>query len=209
MTLSRCGGVRLLKCTALGCLALVCINVWAQTDAVPRNPPGLVEGITVTARRDGEAVLVEARAQLQCGLRVAWGVLTDYERYPDFIPDMKTSRIVARSGNFAVVEQTGEAGFFLFHFPVSVRLDVTEVEGASISSRASAGTFREMTGIYRLVESQDGLWLTYSGRMVPSFALPPLVGVPALRAAVDKQFSALVREIARRGKDAAASGVPQ
>ncbi|MEO8627803.1 MAG: SRPBCC family protein [Betaproteobacteria bacterium] len=193
----------------LGCLVLVCANVWAQTDTLPRNPPSSVEGVTVTARRDGEAVLVEARAQLQCGLRVAWSVLTDYGRYPDFIPDMKTSRIVARTGNFAVVEQTGEAGFFLFHFPISVTLDVTEVEGASVSSRASAGTFREMTGIYRLVESPDGLWLTYSGRMVPSFALPPLVGVPALRAVVNKQFSALVREIARRGKDAAASGAPQ
>jgi len=40
--------------------------------------------------------------------------------------------------------------------------------------------------------------LDYSGRLVPEFRLPPLIGTAAVKVAVEKQFGALVREIQRR-----------
>jgi ribosome-associated toxin RatA of RatAB toxin-antitoxin module len=154
--------------------------------------------VSVQARRDGDAVLVEARARMQAPARLAWDVLTDYERYAEFVPDLESSQILARVGNTAIVEQRGKAGFFLYHFPVEVTFAVTEFPFEQITSRAVSGTFTEMTGVYRLVEEGDHLRLLYSGRLVPSFRLPPLVGVPAMRAAVEKQFAALVREIVRQ-----------
>jgi ribosome-associated toxin RatA of RatAB toxin-antitoxin module len=159
--------------------------------------------ISVEARRDGDAVLVEARAQLKAGERLAWEVLTGYERYALFVPDLTSSHILARSGNTAIVEQKGEAGFFLFHFPLEVQLAVTERPFEQVSARAIAGNFKEMTGLYRLVPEGDTLRFTYSGRLVPAFSLPPLVGTTAVRIAVEKQFVALVREILRREKEQA------
>jgi hypothetical protein len=153
---------------------------------------------TVEARRDGDAVLVEAVAQVAGDLDTAWEVLTGYDRYAEFIPDLKSSRIVARVGSTAIVEQTGEAGFFLFHFPLEVTFSVTEQPRFAISSRAISGTFTEMTGRYLLVPDGTTLRLSYSGRLVPEFKLPPLIGTVAVKAAVQKQFSALVQEIERR-----------
>ena len=169
---------------------LLCGQLWAHADGV----------VAVEARRDGDAVIVEARARLDCDLQLAWDVLTAYDRYPDFIPDLKSSRVLSRSGNTAVIEQRGEAGFFLYHFPIEVIFDVTEVPGSSVSSRAVSGNFKEMTGHYSLSADEGGLLLTYSGRLVPAFGLPPLIGVPAVKAAVRKQFTALVQEIARRAR---------
>ena len=155
--------------------------------------------VTVEARRDGNAVIVEARASLQVDPEIAWGVLTDYDRYAEFIPDLKYSRIQARSGSNVIVQQKGELGFFLFRFPMEVTLSVNEDPRNGISSRAIAGTFREMTGSYTLKRIGDDLQLTYSGRIVPEFGLLSLVGTAAVRAAVRKQFSALVREMQRIG----------
>jgi len=167
----------------------------------------LAAPVTVEARHDGEAVLVEASASVHATPQVAWDVLTGYERYAEFIPDLTSSRILSRSGGTAVVEQKGVAGFFLFHFPIEVVLTVSEQPPSAVNSRAVSGTFREMTGVYRLTEDGDTLRLTYSGRLVPAFRLPPLIGVVALRAAVERQFTALVREIGRRAAaDAAAGG---
>jgi ribosome-associated toxin RatA of RatAB toxin-antitoxin module len=155
--------------------------------------------VTVEAHRDGDAVVVEARASLQTDLDIAWDVLTAYERYAEFIPDLKSSRILARSGSAVIVQQKGELGFFLFHFPMDVTLSVDEQPRSGISSRAIAGTFREMTGSYRLVQVGDDLQFTYNGRMVPQFGLLSLMGTAAVKAAVRKQFGALVREMQSRG----------
>ena len=155
---------------------------------------------SVRAWRDEDAVIVQAEAQLDASLETAWRVLTDYEHYAEFIPDLKSSRVLARSGNTAIVEQRGEAGFFFYHFPLEVTFSVTEIPGNTVSSRAISGTFREMIGTYVLTETRAGVRLVYTGRLVPSFTLPPLVGVPAVRAAVERQFLALAREIRRVAK---------
>jgi ribosome-associated toxin RatA of RatAB toxin-antitoxin module len=169
--------------------ALLC--AW-HTTAAP------VDRISVEAHREGEAVLVEAKASVRADVRVAWQVLTAYDRYTEFIPELKSSRILARSGATAIVEQKGEAGFFFFHFPLEVVFAVTEQAPAGVTSRAISGTFREMTSAYELAEEGDRVRLTYHGRLVPAFRLPPLVGVPALRSAMEKQFTELVQEIGRR-----------
>jgi ribosome-associated toxin RatA of RatAB toxin-antitoxin module len=159
-------------------------------------------GDSVRAWRDHDAIIVQAHAELHAPLQTAWRVLTDYGRYAAFIPDLKSSRVLSRSGNTAIVEQKGEAGFFFFHFPLEVTFTVTELPDNSVSSRAIAGTFKEMTGNYELTERDGMVRFTYNGRIVPAFNLPPLVGVPALRAAVERQFLALAREIRRAAASA-------
>jgi ribosome-associated toxin RatA of RatAB toxin-antitoxin module len=156
------------------------------------------QAIRVEAHREGEAVLVNASARVSTDLARAWEVLTDYDRYADFVPDLKSSRVVSRTGNVAIVDQRGEAGFFWFHYPMEVQLEVTEAPFERVSSRALSGNFKELVGVYELAQESHGLRFLYSGRLVPAFRLPPLVGVAVLRAAVEKQFTALVREIHRR-----------
>ena len=155
--------------------------------------------VSVDAHRDGDAIIVEARASLQTDVEIAWGVLTGYERYAEFIPDLKSSRILTRSGSTVIVQQKGELGFLFFRFPMEVTLNVDEQPRSGITSRAIAGTFREMTGSYTLLQVGDDLQFTYSGRIVPQFGLLSLVGTAAVKAAVQKQFSALVREMQRTG----------
>lgn len=157
--------------------------------------------ISVEAHRDGDAVLVEARARFKADLNLAWEVLTGYDQYARFVPDLKSSEILARAGNTAIVEQRGVAGFFVFRFPLEVRLAVTEQPYEQVAAQAISGNFKEMTGLYRLVAEGDELRFTYSGRLVPAFGLPPLIGTTMIRVAAERQFTALVREILRREKE--------
>jgi ribosome-associated toxin RatA of RatAB toxin-antitoxin module len=154
--------------------------------------------VRVEARREGEAVVVSARAALPADPALVWEVLTAYERYPEFVPDLKSSRVLARAGSTAIVEQRGVAGFFLYRFPLEVRLAVSEQPYQRVSCYAISGNFKEMSGLYELALEGDVVQLTYSGRLVPAFRLPPLIGLPALRASVERQFRALTREILRR-----------
>ena len=154
--------------------------------------------VRVEARRDGDAVRVEASAEVRAAPALAWEVLTGYEHYARFVPDLRSSRVLSRAGATAVVEQRGVAGFFFYRFPMEVTLAVTEVDGDTVRCESIAGNFRELSGVYRLEPTTEGVRFLYSGRLVPAFALPPLVGLPAVRASVERQFRGLVQEIERR-----------
>jgi hypothetical protein len=55
-----------------------------------------------------------------------------------------------------------------------------------------------MECIYTLEAGQGRVLLRYTGRMVPDFYVPPLIGTLVLRHSVETSFRALVDEIERR-----------
>ena len=56
-----------------------------------------------------------------------------------------------------------------------------------------------MEGRYVVESLADNLVrLSYSGRLVPGFQVPPFVSRIAVRSTMDRQFRALVQEIVRR-----------
>lgn len=153
---------------------------------------------TVTAHRDGEAVVVEAYEDLDATPEQAWAVLTDYEGLTRFIPDMIESRVIIRQGNTVLVDQKGSAGLFLLRRAVQVRLEIVESPHEWVTARAVAGSFKQMEGRYELKPQGGLLRFTYTGRIVPDFWVPAFIETAAVRRAISRQFEAMVKEIRRR-----------
>jgi len=174
--------------------------------AVQVAPGRAAEDLSVEAERRGERVAVQARALISAPVAVVWEVLTDYEHLPRFIPGIAKSVVRSRDDSRLLVEQSGEARFLVFSFPIEVRLEVTERPPQSISSRAVAGNVRRMSGRYEIQpDAERGtVLLRYVGEIEPDFELPPLIGVAALRSTATEQFTAMVAEIERR-----AAGAPK
>ena len=168
-------------------------------DALRGAPAASVDRISVETDGQGELITVTASADMQVDPRTVWAVISDYDRLADFIPDMRSSRVIRRDGDQVLVEQTGEFGFLFFRQPVEVRLAVSESPPRRIVAHAVGGNLQSMEGRYA-VESLPGnlVRLSYSGRLVPGFQVPPFVGRIAVRSTMDRQFRALVQEIVRR-----------
>lgn len=163
-------------------------------------PGGAAEDVSVDAQRHGERVRVRANAVLFAPPHIVWQVLTDYERLPAFIPGISRSVVRVRDGHRVVLEQGGEARFFIFSFPIEVRLEVQELPPHAVSSRTLGGNLRRMEGRYELAPdaARGTVTLRYSGEIEPEFSLPPIIGLAAMRHMAEEQFSALVHEIERR-----------
>jgi ribosome-associated toxin RatA of RatAB toxin-antitoxin module len=157
------------------------------------------EDLRVEAERRGDGVEVRARAFIAAPPALVWRVLTDYERLPEYVPGIAKSRVRERHGNHLRLEQSGEARFLLFSFPIEVHLQVTEAPPDTIVSRSVGGNLRRMHGRYdlRVDPARRGVTLVYAGLIEPDFDLPPLVGVAALRSMAEDQFRAMVSEIER------------
>jgi len=133
----------------------ICPLAVALLAAAPAGPASAARDLQIEAQREGTSVEIKAHAELAAPLAIAWQVLTDYERLPAFIPGLAKSVVRERRGDTLLVEQSGEARFLIFSFPIEVRYEVTERPQQSIESRAVAGNLRRMNGRYDLEAGEE------------------------------------------------------
>jgi carbon monoxide dehydrogenase subunit G len=154
--------------------------------------------ITIHAERGGDSIDIRASAVLQADSATAWRVLTDYDRYTEFIPDLRSSRILARRGRTVTVEQSGDAALWLFRMPVDITFEINEIPPSSLQSRAVAGSLRALTSSYALSPAASGTRLDYVGRIAPGFELFGQIEQTVVERNIARQFQALADEIERQ-----------
>jgi len=170
--------------------------------------PATAQQISIETAAQGDLVTVTASAEMQVDPSTVWHVISDYDHLAEFIPDMRSSRLIQRDGDQVLVEQTGVFGILFFQQHIEVKLAVVEFPLQRIVAHAIGGNLKELEGHYELESLPAGtIRLSYSGRLVPDFPVPPIVGNIMVRRLLARQFTAMVREIVRR--DALAQGAPQ
>ena len=179
---------------ALASFALICSFAALDVRAA--------DNVSVDARRREDTLEVTCRALLDAPLEIIWRTLTDYDRLAEFIPGMRRSRVISRSGGVAIVEQSGEARFLMFSVPIEATLSSTERPPYSIEAALLRGSLKRLEGVYRIEPRTAGRFqLTWIG-VVETDTLPPLLGELVLRASIEEQFRGMVAEIERRASQA-------
>lgn len=159
---------------------------------------GAADGVSVETTRRGAAVEVRAYARVEALQATVWDTVTDYDRLAQFVPGMRSSRVVAHRNGDLVVEQHGESRFLVFTYPLDVTLLARARPPGAVDVRLLSGNLKRLDGSYRLEPAGAG-WvaLRWTGLIEPD-ALPPLLGELLMRAAIEAQFTGMVREIERR-----------
>ena len=148
--------------------------------------------------REGDSIRTEARVDLAVAPALVWAVLTEYERYPRFISSMRDSRIVSRNLGGLVVEQKGRFSFLFFSQDIEARMLVSEFPPNIIESSVLEGNFKVMNGRYELLQVGDNTRISFSGRLIPKFSLPPVFGKSIVRSVLLRNVNELIAEILRR-----------
>ncbi|MDB5101547.1 MAG: cyclase/dehydrase [Cyanobacteria bacterium RYN_339] len=180
--------------TALLAATLTASPAFAWTaDETQRARKGEVVVHEVTVA-DGAAV--EAIFYVAAPPAAAIGVLWDHEKFPQFMPNAKTSRVLERHANDIVLEQVGGQG------PVNVTL---------VTKRHRAGNHIDWTLVRGDVARNDGSWdaaaapggtmLTYKVHVVPKGPVPARVtsflqkqALPSMCKAVRERVEAVSRK---------------
>lgn len=181
--------------------------VWLAMLVVPGANAATID---VSIQRVDDTVVIEASARVAADTHTAWRVLTDYDRYVDFVPGLKDSRVVSRDGEHLTVRQSGDASFWLLRMPYDVTYEVTEFPPYRVESRASGSALRHFDSTYVLTPSPSDVRIEYIGHLVPRNAWMGRIEQMAGRRGIVREFEALVGEIERaaandanRARDAA------
>ena len=149
---------------------------------------------------------IDAAAILHAPFAVIRDTLTDYDHLADFIPGMRASRVVSRQGKTAVVEQSGYAHLWFFHFPINVTLQAVDESPSVIDVHLVKGNLKQLDGRYDIEKDtgDDTYTLHWNGVVQPGAAIPDFIAVPLLRSNIGEEFRGMVEEIERRAAQAAA-----
>lgn len=174
----------------------VTVVLWLTVAA---TQPATAAVVTVHAERGVDTIEIQANAVLSADAPTAWRVLTEYDRYAEFIPDLRISHVVARRAESVTVEQSGFAALWLLRIPVQVTFEINESPPTRMQSRAISGTLRALTSCYALTPTPSGVRMDYAGRVTPGFALAGRIEMAAVKQNIARQFQALADEIERQG----------
>lgn len=175
--------------------ALLCLTLVVAMPAMAL--PALPE---VTVRRvhaAGEQVFeVAANGTVKATPAHVWKVLTDYEAMPEFVPDLTKNKVTSRTGNRAIIEQSGVARFLFLKRQINLVVEANEEPMSAIDISLIAGDMKVYACRWELAALPDGgTRITYTGKMVPKFYVPGMLGSNIISRDIERMMKAVLERL--------------
>ncbi len=143
---------------------------------------------------------VDATATVAAPLPKVWRILTGYERMAEFVPDLESCKVLSRNGNEVIIEQFGVARFLFMSKAIHLIVRATEQPMSSIDIALISGDMKHYESKWELIPVPEtgGTKIVYSGRLLPNFYVPGILGANMIRSDIEHMMSAVVARIERR-----------
>jgi ribosome-associated toxin RatA of RatAB toxin-antitoxin module len=143
---------------------------------------------------------VDATGMVAAPLPKVWRILTGYERMAEFVPDMESCKILSRNGNEVILEQFGVARFLFMSKSIHLIVRATEQPMSSIDISLISGDMKHYESHWELIPVPEtgGTKIVYSGKMIPNFYVPGILGSKMIRGDIERMMGAVLARIDRR-----------
>lgn len=144
---------------------------------------------------------VDAQGIVKAPLASVWRTLTHYEKMDEFVPDLASCRVLSRNGNEVIIEQVGTARFLFMAKAIRLVVRATENPMTSIDIALISGDMKHYESRWELfpIPETGGTRIVYSGKLIPNFYVPGMLGAQMVRADIERMLAAvLVRIDSRR-----------
>nr|WP_307733540.1 SRPBCC family protein [Duganella violaceicalia] len=143
---------------------------------------------------------VDATGTVAAPLPKVWRILTGYERMAEFVPDMESCRVLSRNGNEVIVEQFGVARFLFMSKSIHLIVRATEQPMSSIDISLISGDMKHYESHWELIPVPEtgGTKVVYSGKLIPNFYVPGILGAKMIRGDIERMMSAVLARLDRR-----------
>ena len=188
---------------------LVCLLLCGQLAfalASPARPPAVavdvnVERVDTDGDRGYQVYQVNAAGDVAAAPGAVWRILTEYERMAEFVPGLLSTRVLARSGEQAILEQHGVAHFLFLRRQIRLLVQVREQAMTQIDISLVDGDMLVYNCTWQLVPLAEtgGTRIVYSGLLAPKFYVPAMFGASLIRADIAKMMAAVLARLDRPG----------
>lgn len=140
---------------------------------------------------------VTAGMTVNAPMERAWQVLTDYDRLADVVPNLTSSRLIARDGRRCVVSQEGFGRFLFIKQAIHLLVRVEETPPSAIAVTLVKGNMHEYRADWALnAIDANTTRIDYSATIAPMFYVPSLFGAALMKSDLRAMLAAVAREMA-------------
>jgi ribosome-associated toxin RatA of RatAB toxin-antitoxin module len=143
---------------------------------------------------------VNASGTVHASLPTVWRTLTSYDHMEEFVPDMASCRVLSRNGNEVIIEQFGTARFLFMSRSIHLVVRATEQPMSSIDIALVSGDMKHYEARWELIPIPEtgGTRVVYTGRLMPNFYVPGLLGTNIIRGDIERMMNAVLAHLERQ-----------
>jgi ribosome-associated toxin RatA of RatAB toxin-antitoxin module len=155
--------------------------------------------VTQVAGMDGGKVYqIASNGTVAAAPDAVWRILTDYEHMSDYVPNLKSARVVSRDGDKVVIEQLGAAKFLFFSHAIRLVVQVHEQAPNRFDVTLVDGDMKVYRCTWELVPLPDGgTRLLYTAAIAPKFYVPGMLEASLVRKDVTAMMAAVLTRLDR------------
>jgi ribosome-associated toxin RatA of RatAB toxin-antitoxin module len=184
-------------------LVLACaLSAWGTAPAAAQpGVPRFELNVERVAGADGDKVYqITSSGTVEAAPAVVWRILTDYNHLADYLPNLKSTRVVSRNGDRVIVEQLGAARFLFFSQPIRLLVQVNERAPDRIDIGLIEGDMKVYRASWELrpVAGASGTRVVYTATIVPKFDVPGIVGTSVVKNDIARMMAAALSRLDRQ-----------
>lgn len=164
--------------------------------------------VDTQVEREGALLKVRSVIAADAAPATCYAVLADLDHLADFVPQMKSSRVISAPGAPIRLRQVGDASAGPFHYTIDVTLAVKTDPPRRLEFERVAGNMSAMRGSWNVTGDGARCEIRYEADLEPEFWVPPLIGPRLMKSQVDEQMHGLLAEIERRARAVAPRAAP-
>ena len=172
----------------------------APVSAQPGAPSFELKVERVDGAAGGKVYQIASSGTVAATPTVVWRILTDYNHLADYLPNLKSARVVSRNGDRIIVEQRGTARFLFFSQTIRLLVQVHERAPNRIDISLIEGDMKVYRARWELrpLAGATGTRVVYNATMEPKFDVPGIVGASVVRRDVAKMMAAVLLRLDRQ-----------
>ncbi len=152
----------------------------------------------LTVRQEGNVIIVAGALEPDVAPAEAWSVLTDYDRFPEFVPGIRLNRVVKDNGSRKLVEQQGELMAGTLKVPYFGTMQIDEKPSKEMRILFLNGLFKDVQGTWQL-SGKKPVKLSYEMRMdLMKSPYPPAMAHAIAQQQVNTWVAVFSAEMERR-----------
>lgn len=164
----------------------------------PQEEADLDEGKVIIEGEKGQYVV---RVLTTGNIEKAWEVLTDYDNFQEFLPNIADSKIIEENANLTIFEQTNSVDLFLLVKKFTVQIAATKNYPQKIDFEIVEGDLEQLQGSWEVATlPEDRILVTHRVTVAPKSKGEEAIFYGIYESSLEETLTAIAAEISKRSE---------
>ncbi|MFM2315363.1 MAG: hypothetical protein RLZZ04_4641 [Cyanobacteriota bacterium] len=168
------------------------------TNLSPQEKTSLKQGKVVLKGQKG---IYLGQVETTGKINTAWQVLTDFNNFEHFMPNIAASRIISSKGDRIVFEQVNVVDLWVVKQKFAVQIEAIQTKPNTIDFKIVEGDLKKLVGRWQIKESSPGrILVSHAVEVEPKAKTEKALFYGIYESSLEETLKAIAQEITKRSQ---------